>query len=477
MSQYYPQAVLKLRVLPEDFKLSSDASLQKPYELLIVARNITVNVNDHKTADSFSCDIEYKNFPFDPRMNRYVGVTIYLKDMKSLYKSDGSLNTIEPASSAAVFSGFVDEETVTFDDVHRTVHFEGRDFTSLLIDQKYKEQVPVPLTATIDVIINNFLATFPATKNLKISNQTGRYDKSKREWDNPDLPILGSFYPDFGSPLAGSRNPGVKESYWDIIQDICRRAGMICFIHLDTVVLKTPRNLFSPDNDVKFIYGINVKNLSWKRKLGRLKNFNILVRCRVGKEVLTAKIPEEATPEWCKAYGIERKPAVVPVLKPDGSLDNTQEHPAPYIAFPITNISNKDQLIRIGQATYEDYSRQQLEGTIETREMVSHSGTTREDRNWKEYDLTQLEIGQPIAIELETDDLQEISRLKSNEVRTNYLVKRGYAREVASAFAKSMGKFSSRFFTKSYVLMLNSDSGFSIKINFINIIELSNNGL
>ncbi len=460
MSYWYPQACVKLRILPEDFKLVSDASLQTPYEITVVARNITINVNDHKTSDSFSLDLEYKTFPFDPRTVRYCGVVIYIQDMGSLMNPDGSMNTIQPSPSNAVFAGFVDEDTVSFDETHRTVHFEGRDFTSLLIDQKYKENVPITMNQPLDVAILSFLNTFKATQELKLINKTGAA-----------LPTLAEFYPDFSSPLSGAKNPGRHESYWEIIQDMVSRAGLICYMSLDDLVLTTPRNLYNPDADAKFIYGKNVKSFSFKRKLGRLKNFNIRVRSRVGKTVLQANIPEEATPEWAASYGIERAPAQVPVLKPDGSLDTTQTHVAPYISFPVSNIGNKDQLIRIGQSVYEDYSRQQLEGNLETKDMLAHSATV------PQIDLTQLEIGQPIALEIDSEDLDQISRFKDVETRTQFLIKRNYPRNVASAFATSMGKFSQRFYTKAYVLSLNQDNGFSLKIDFINIIELKNRSL
>jgi hypothetical protein len=467
MSYFYPQACLKLSILLEDFKLSSDATVQKPYPLQVVARDVTVNINDHKTSDSFSAEIDFKAFPFDPRSIRACGVTVYMQDMKALLKVDGTPNTIVPSDANAVFAGFVDDESISFDDTRRTVHFEGRDFTALLIDQKYKENVPISMNRTLDVIINAFLQTFPATKKIKLINKTGG-----------TLPTLAQFYPDFGSALAGNRNPGSHESYWEIIQDLAQRAGLICFMHLDQLILTTPRNLYNPNADVKFIYGQNVKSLTFKRKLGRLKNFNVLVRSRSGKNVVTAKIPEEATPTWCQSFGIDRLPAQVPVLKPDGSIDTSQTHIAPYIAFPIPNIANKDRLILIGQSVYEDYSRQQLEGTFETLEMLAHTGIDKQDPNYTEISLAnQLDIGQPLAIEIATDDLDAISRIKDVAARVNYLIRRNYDSDVAFVFAKTLGKFSPRFYTKAFSLSVNQDSGFKLRVEFINIIELSNRNL
>ena len=475
MSYYYPRAIVKLRVLPEDFQLTSDASKQTPQEFNVQARNVTVNVNDHKTADSFTAEIDYKNFPFDPRACRYVGVVIYMQDMTSLLNPDGSQKKLIPSDSNTVFSGFVDEQTVNFDDTKQTVHFEGRDFTALLIDQKYAENVPITLDQPLDKILGLFLSTFKATQQITVDNRTGVFNTVTNKWDSPPLPTLGQYFPDFSSPMGNAKNPGSHESYWEIMQDMVHRAGLICFIALDKLVLTTPRNLYSNANDIKFIFGQNVKTLMYKRKLGRFKGFNVLVRSRVEKTVLEAKIPEEATDEWCKSFGITKQAQVVPVLKPDGTVDSTQsKKAAPYISFPVPDIGNKEQLVKIGQTVYEDYSRQQLDGEMETREMLGHSGRDQKDANYKAYDLTNLEIGQPIAIELGIDDLNSISRIKSEAERTQYLVQRNFSPKVARIFANTMGKFSSRFYTKNYTISMGEDDGFKLKISFINIIELSN---
>lgn len=484
MSRWYPQSAVELRILPEDYKLTSDASLQSTQRVLVVARNITVNVNDYKTTDTFSMEIEYKNFPFDPRTIRSCGVVIYLQDMERLYKDDGSLNTIQPNAATkldptqpnSVFIGFVDEENIEFDDSKRTVRFEGRDCTALLIDQKYQQNSPISLNQRLDIAITTLLATFKATANIAVVNSTGG-----------TLPTLAQYYPDFGSPHAGMKNTGAHESYWEIIQDLVQRAGLICYMSttiladgslVPALVLTTPRNQANNPDDIKFIYGINVKNLKLKRKLGRFKGFNVLVRSRVAKKVLSAKIPEEATASWATAFGIQRVAATVPVLKPDGSLDTKTQTTAPYITFNVPNIGNKDQLVRIGQTFYEQYSLQQLEGSLETSEMLGR-GSSKDSNidgfnSFTQYDLTKIKKGQTICLEIDTDDLSKISRLSDIGEREQYLRARNYDPNVAAIFAKTIGKFSPRFQIKSYSMTMNQDSGFKLDIQFQNIVDLTN---
>jgi hypothetical protein len=489
---------VKLRILPEDFKLFSVASTQIQTEVIVQAKKITINSNDYKTADTFNMTIDYKNFPFDPRTIRACGVVIYLQDMQSLTK-------LVPSDANAIFSGFVDTETINLDENAQAVHFEGRDFTSLLIDQKYTTNKPISEQLPLDQALAAFMAQIPALAQFSVLNQTGDV-----------LPSLSSFYPDHASLLNGQKNPGTRDTYWDLIQDAARRAGLICFIHLNSLVLTTPKNQSATiGSDIKFIYGRNVKKLELKRKLGRQKGINILVRSRTGKNVITARIPLESDPAWAAAFGLENKEVVIPVLLPTGALNTTpitaipkgstpqtatkktpavikeiSGQTAPYISFSIPNVNQHSQLVKIGQTLYEQYSLQQLEGTLTTREMtgwgppLNVSGTFQQKSsigtqlaNTKQYDLTQISKGQSIFIEIDTDDLAAIARFQDATTREQYLVKHGYDKSVAAIFAKAMGKFSPRFFIKSYVIELDADSGFSLDINFYNIIDLNQAGL
>ena len=156
MSYFYPQAAVVLQVLPEDFQLSSVVNLQKAKTFTITPRHVEVHRNDHKTADTFTMELDYRSFPFDPRTIRACGVTIHMQDMGSLETTTGALNTIVPSQDNIVFAGYVDEETVEFDDARRIVKFEGRDYTCLLIDQRYVNNNELSFGQPIDVSINAF---------------------------------------------------------------------------------------------------------------------------------------------------------------------------------------------------------------------------------------------------------------------------------------------------------------------------------
>lgn len=472
MSVYFPQAVLVLRVLWEDYKNKSDVRLQKVYKLPVMARRLSVHINDYNSADTFDCEIDYKSFPFDPRSIRSCGVSIHMADMGSLYDDRGEINQIDLGSlsdlaDSVVFQGFVDEETIELDDDRRTVKFEGRDFTSLFLDQAYKIGKPIATTSPLDVLLKELISQVPGAEKIALDNRTGK-----------SLPTLAEFASDFGA-IGAAKNVGRDDNYWEIIQDLVARAGLICFIEIDKLVLSTPRVLYDKSNAKQFLYGKNVKSLQFKRKLGRHKGFNVKVRYMdlSTKKVLTAEIPSQASAQWLKENGQDPKQIVITTVDP--ATGQKTDKPAPVLTFRVSNVKNQEHLVSIGEKIFDEMSRQQIEGEMVTRDMetMTKRDFDRNAQDIKVFDLTKLRVGTPIAIEMDQDDMTEISRLKSTETRVKFLLARGYETSVAQALAKTLGAFTPVFFTKAANFTIDHDTGFDLKIEFLNFIDLDNKGI
>ena len=145
MPIYYPQAAMTLRITWENFGSAQDFDLNKVHVLRITPKRVNVKINDYTKADTFSCEIDYKNFPFDPRTIRALGVTVHIQNMKGIRDKYGNIKRIEPQDNLIdtedndiVFQGFADEDSISLDDSNRMVSFEGRDFSlSTSIDAKY----------------------------------------------------------------------------------------------------------------------------------------------------------------------------------------------------------------------------------------------------------------------------------------------------------------------------------------------------
>ena len=465
--QYYPQVAIILSVRWENFRDDGSPDSNKTWDIPILAKRVKVNINDYRSADTFSAEIEYKNFPFDPRNIRACGISIFMEDMKRLVGDDGRTIQIVPrkkgSDTNAIFVGFVDEDSIRLDEDTRMVTLEGRDFTSLLIDTPFAKGT-VDLAQPVDVVIKSLLAELPATEKIELVNRV----------DGP-LPTIAAFG-ETKDATTGRKNVKRGESYWDVIQDIVSRAGLIAYIELDTLVLSKPRVLYSKDRIRPFIYGRNLSNLELKRKLGRRKNFNIVVRSLVlgEKRVAEVKIPLQAKPEWGAALSIPLKEVKLPEIAPDGSpVPDDQAKAAPYMAFLVPDVTSDDQLVQIGQGIYEEIGRQQLEGSFETKDM-DLCLVGKDGRSQEHFSVLKIRNGTPVSIEIENQDIDALKRIASPDKRRQYLIQRCYSAPLADIIAHTMGKFANVFYTKAAEFTMDSDQGFGLKVEFLNFIETSN---
>jgi hypothetical protein len=463
MSYFYPQASVLLGIVFESFdgsqtKTSSlEANPFKVYTFTVIARRVSVHVNDYTQADTFTCEIDYKQFPFDPRAIRNCKVTIALDNMESLYHQDGTINQIIPSENNIVFQGFADEESIDFDDEKRTVKLEGRDFTGLFLDTKWTGE-SIETDEPLDELIAGLIEDVPALKNIKVINDTGL-----------PLPTLAQFAPNY-EIQEQKANAHPNASYWDVIQDLVIRAALICYVSIDKLIITKPRVLYNESKAKRMIYGVNLKNLEFKRKLGRKKGFNVSVRSFdfKKKESVLAEIPKMGKADWLKSIGLTGAEITIPQINTDGSEGTPKT--APYTSFRFANMT-LDQAIEKGQDIFEQMGRQQLEGSLTSKDMQfpQVNGTC--------VRATDIDVGTPLKIEIHQDDLDKISRLGKISDRIQYLTDRCYPATIAKALARSLGKFSLTFYTKSLEFSMDQDTGFLMKVNFINFIQIENRSL
>jgi hypothetical protein len=456
MSIYYPQGAVILRVTWEDFGTKL-AVLNKVQDIPVSCRNLKVERNDYTEADTFTATIDYKSFPFDPRCIRACGITVCVENRKKVFNQDNSLSIIEPSADNIIFLGFSDEGSIEFDDDTRTVQLEGRDYTSLFIDQKRVNTDPIPLSKPVDQLIQDLINEQEATKNISVVNRTGS-----------DLPTLAQLAPDF-NPVTSVKNQKRKETYWDIMQDILSRLGLVGFIELDKFIITKPQNIYEKKEIKQFIYGGNIKTLSFKRKLGRAKNYNVKVRSfnAIDKRIEEALIPEEATdPTFVANFGNTR--ITTPQLDKDGKkIDPPKD--ADFYTFSVKDIGSKEQLIKIGESIYEELSRQQIEGKFQTFEMEIPEEL---DTGTSPIKFSKIRCGTAIRVYLSQDELGEISSDSPSSQKKAFLMRRGYPKELAEAFSESLNRINTAFYTKSVTFTLDQEDGFSMDIEFINFIDL-----
>jgi hypothetical protein len=229
-----------------------------------------------------------------------------------------------------------------------------------------------------------------------------------------------------------------------------------------------PNALYEKADSKQFVYGHNVTSMEMKRKIGRMKDINlklVSMNPRLSTPVIECYIPREATPDFKRRLKLPDGDIMIERINPEGDKEKEPE-PAPFISFNIPRAPSKNRLIEIGESIFEEMSRQQIEGKIKTGEMLVR------DRNGLEFDLTKLRIGTPIELRIDNSDLVGMRDVDAEDDRRNYLIKRGYAPEVAAYLAKAFTGFESPFYTKAVEMSMSADDGFSLSIDFINFIEL-----
>lgn len=464
MSIYYPQSAVVIRVYWEDFGSPKDILSKEMVLDPIVPKSVEVEINSVNEADTFKMDLDYKTFPFDPRTIRALGVTIHMEDVETIFDNRGVQKKITPSEENIILVGFADENKINFSSEDRTVSIEGRDFTALLIDQKFFAPPP-NLTLKLDILMKQLIDSVKGAESIEIQNNTGE-----------DLPIPSSILTDINK-LAGKKNSRKNDTVWDVMQGILRKLALKGYIDKDKFIIDKPKNAYTGRNGfTQFVYGLNLSSLEFERKIGRFRGVNIKA---VGlsfedKSLITAEIPKESTdPELIKRFG--NTPIQVKKLGADGKPLSDQT--AEYITFPVSNVKDKAHLITVAEQIFYEYSRQQLEGRLSTKEMLLPERVFNDGKTTKEIrkvNFSSIKNGSPIEIFMSVDDMKEISQISSLNEKKKYLINRFYSPQVAEALATSMNRISTPFIVRSATFKIDSDNGFEMDIDFLNIIDVNN---
>ena len=461
MTISYPQAVVVLNIIWEDFK-SGAVDLQKTQTLNVLPKRLSVRINNYKEADEFDFSFDYRAFPFDPRLIRSIQVSIHIENMKKIQPKAPETGD----DHNTVIVGFVDKEEIEIDENSKMINMKGRDFTSLYVDTPWTGAA-VNLAKPVDEVVTALIKSLPTSGKIKVVKRS----------DKP-MPVLSKVAPDLGE-LSGKRNAQKKESYWEVIQEIADKSALLMYIELDKLVIEDPHVQTDANKAVNFFYGHNVKSIQFERKIGRMKGFNVRVRAIIGKEVKVIDIPRQAKT-------LEQKGADITIVKQDasgqqvkGALPADAKGPpgtaagqakvvetAPFMSFAVSGIASEDALIAYGEKVFLEISRQQIEGRMTTMDMKSFT-------NYRgEIDLTKIRNGAAISVEIAPQDMAEMRRETTAAQREKYLLSRGYPSAAAKAMAENFGKFATPFYVRDVEMSFDSESGWKLDLSFINRIQV-----
>ena len=126
MSQYHsPRCHLVLTVFFDDFK--GDVA---PAAFVIESpRKVAVRRNAARKADECEIELNYRDFPIDPRMVSAIHVAVSMGDTDSPFSSKAFMR----------FIGYVDTPEIELDRAHGSLHLTGRDYTRLALDTPWRQ--------------------------------------------------------------------------------------------------------------------------------------------------------------------------------------------------------------------------------------------------------------------------------------------------------------------------------------------------
>lgn len=466
----------------------------------------TVERNGFRTADTCSIELAWEDIPFDPRLLRSFGVEIIIGSVRSNDYQEGIggvrdergllTSTIaqspggEVVRNATRFVGKVDQVKVKFaSDEGAMLTLECRDLTAQFIDQPLIAP-SLDLMVPIDVGITQLLAEYPTLAGMPVIY--GDIDDVA-----PGLaPVPGASVSVVrrarrGRVVQQARSGDQKMNLWDYITDCCVQVGLTPIVRDYELRLCRPETLYGTttvaptpeEGNVggvsgrarRMVYGRNIEDLEFTRKLGGVKVPTIEVRAYdalVGR-TRWARWPVRAGALAAGIFGINDPPAALRATEVSPSGANPDDRVQ---TFTIRYATDPRTLAQIARSIYEEIGRQEIEGTFKTADLTSFESL-------EEADLLRLNSGDPVEVLVAAYDPTDPSQVPTSATelaaletsrRAAYLRDLGWTDDVAMRFAQlqNASGLQSIFRTSTVRIEYDAEDGVEIEVDFINYVTV-----
>ena len=430
MPSYYPRCRVLIRALFETFD-GGEGAVVETFD--VIPRDVTIERNTAREADTFSLELDYKDFPFDPRAVRSILVAVHMGQ-----REDGDpLKRLGLTRETGSFVGYVDEPRTTLTATGEIVSFSGRDYTGIFLDYTWPDGEPIDITRPLELVLSGILQAVPGAEELAFEFSAGAATGARS--------IL--------SKVVGRTKwtpRGDKDDAWTVITDLVGSIGLIAVVELDRLIIKAPAEF--GDQQPAFVYGRNVERLEFIRKLNEVRTEQIRVTCwdEQAGELREATYPQKAV--VVRKRIAPKSGKATPVL-------------APIRTFSVSGSFGEDDLLKVARRIYEDGAREQFEGTLETKDLLDLEGT---------YALTRLGNGDQLTVKLGNDSRASIVGLPVSEGAR--ILTEGPDRvdpRVALALARSIKRadqLQSKFYVKTARHTWGREKGYGLVTTFINYV-------
>lgn|GEM_PF-6851456 len=402
-------------------------------------RSVRVEHNDVFTADTFSVSLDEYLFRIDPRDIRALMVDVRMGATASAKERLSIDDDLHRQIYGHVDKPYSDYST----DGASTIVLEGRDYTGLLLDEKWQGR-RIELGRPLLEILSEVVESVPALTPLSL--------------------VL---HPDLTEPVIpkGARR---REHYftaspdstlWEGLLELTMRVGLMLVVEVDKLVVQPPRNLVTDQASIPlFIEGRNLKQLKIERNLGTadLPSVQIAAYDRKTKSVIKGTWPQV------------RK--VARLTKGKRSETQTTQR-----FFVKVGEPTEQKLIEIAKRVFAFYARQQLEVSFTTHELeieLSEQGEQFNRRGaHRRIPSTSIRNGSAVAVRLEPEVRNVLARGYSPRKSVRELRAMGYEPQVAEMLARTWEPLEHKLFV-SRATQMYQNSVYSLEVAAQNFIEV-----
>jgi len=388
----------------------------------------SIERNNILDPDTSEITLDFKDVPIDPRIIRSALVTVTIGTVdaaeykagiinRELRASDGMLASIVErhgdeelrfTGTQSRFVGFVDEWTVELSESGDTVTIKARDISALLKDERLPAGLAINLNVPIVDGINALISAdddfgkplFPSARGLQVVFGTPEAFAAGPLSDKGPVPgetVSRAHRTRGGKQARAARSGDANDSLWDHIVTTCQKLGLIPFMRNFVLFVSSPQTVYSQvENGRRMVYGRNLSELTFSRKLGGTAADTIEIR---------SFDPDIGRTRWARypVLGNEPSSGIInllgspqPTASRPGKLSPTGKTSEQVKVFSVPRVADSGLLESIARQTFEQISRQEIEGSFKTDDLDSFKDDN--DGHLLAADLLDLQAGQPITI-------------------------------------------------------------------------------
>lgn len=448
----------------EDEKLGGADTVTVP----IMVRRANLVRNDHRTADILNVSCDYVDCGIDPRLLRQANINFWLDDLSDIVSDQ---TVLEPQFQGIAMRA----HRISKEGGGIVVDLEFHDYTALFLAAKPFSSEGIPkFTDTLrqgwQRICDNTGWYSPA-EHKTISNV--EIFKNALVFVGVDESAVGPIGAGISDRLRRlgeiPAQQGKTSNAWDIWQHCVQMLGLLSYIDGDKCIVSTTTEHFAKtreDSKKKapiLRWGSNVLEVDETST----SKFLASGLCLSSFDPLRHRVIESFYPPvGDKRIFVKRAVAKRKHFDPNDVLPQSDSYE--YLEFH--QVHDQAQLDLVAKAAYDEFSRQNVEGTVKTTEMRVQNS------DGEDFNLLDLRAGDSIRVDADLLDKENLSGRFPLEVdRVFLLTQQGYSESGAKIIAHSLDALKSldTIFHVKQINVAVEDEKFELSIEYHNLVDIA----